>query len=153
MRLKNQKHGPVTLRCIDYAANMSQETLAFTGIVKFAGVGEAHVRNDGCGGPNFVQDPHPFKVSKALREYAESLPPYKSKHFDQDLAMNDDLFISLLLGRALDQKYGFPPACDECGTTEAFSLNERVDLPAVKRKNKLWAPCLCDSCNKKNPKV
>jgi hypothetical protein len=129
---------------------MSQETLAFTGIVKFAGVGEAHVRNDGCGGPNFVEG---RKVADALQEYAKTLPAYKSKHFDQELAMNDDLLISLLLGRALDQKYGFPPACDECGTTEAFSLNERADLPAVRRKNKLWYPCLCDSCNEKNPKV
>ena len=147
MRLKNQKHGPVTLRCIDYAANMSQETLAFTGIVKFAGVGEAHVRNDGCGGPNFVDG---NEVSKALFEYAKTLSA--GKCFDTELPMSDDLLISLLLGRALDQKGGMPSACDRCGTTEAFSLNERIDLPAVKRKNKLWYPCLCDACDEKTPK-
>ena len=148
MRLKNQKYGPVTLRCIDYAANMSQETLAFTGIVKFAGVGEAHVRNDGCGGPNFIEG---RAVSDALNEYVKTLPAVEC--FGTELPMSEDLFIGLLLGRALDQKGGMPSACDQCGATDEFKLNERIDLPPVKRKNKLWYPCLCDSCNEKNPKV
>jgi len=151
MKLKNQKYGPVTMRNIDYAPNMSQETVAFTATVKVDGVGEAHVRNSGHGGENLVED---RKVNDALEAYCKTLPDHKFKPMfggDEGWAspMSVDLFITLLIGRAVDQKGGQPAACDGCGNTDHWSLNERTDLPGVVRgKTKgLWFPCVCDSCN------
>lgn len=150
MRLKNQKYGPVTLRKIDYAANMSQETMAFTGAIKIDRVGEASIRNDGHGGPNYTQN---RSVEDALEAFAKTLPPIVDPMFPKPLDMNGDLFVSMLLSRALMQKGGLPAACDECGTKDWFDLNERKDLPPVKRGKKLWYQCICDLCNERMPHV
>ena len=148
MILKNQNIGPVTLRSIDYAPNMSEETLAFTAMVKIAGVGEASVRNDGQGGGSYVQG---RAVRDALEEFAKTFPDrsFSMDGEDHSYSMNGDVLISCLLDRALNQKNGMPAACDGCDDTNHLELKERQDLGAVKRKNELWAPCLCETCNVK----
>jgi hypothetical protein len=148
MRLRNQKIGPVTLRAIDYAPNMSEETLAFTAMVKIAGVGEASVRNDGQGGGNYVQS---RVVHNALEEFAKTFPDrsFSMDEKEHSYSMNGDVLISCLLDRALNQKDGMPVACDDCGDTDHLKLEQRPDLGAVRRKDGLWAPCLCETCNEK----
>jgi hypothetical protein len=99
MKLPNYRRGPVTLKKIDYAPNLSEETLAFTAEVHVDGlVGSA--RNDGRGGENFVQ---PAVVVEALNRYAASLPTVslETSRFPGSLSMDADLLLSEMVAEAI----------------------------------------------------
>ena len=54
MKLPKQTHGPLTLTKIDYAPNMSEETMAFTATVIIDGH-RGEVVNTGRGGMTYVR--------------------------------------------------------------------------------------------------
>lgn len=94
MKLPNATHGPVTLSKIDYAANLSQETYAFTATVEINGL-SCPVRNDGHGGPNLIQG---HEVNTAIEAYCKTLPP------DDGLTVTADYLISVLVSNALQAR-------------------------------------------------
>lgn len=95
MKLPNVTRGPVTLSKIDYAANMSEETTAFTAIVTINGQ-SSPVRNDGRGGCNIVSlNP----VWQALQAHAATLPPEPTEH--GPLTMTADFLLSLMVEDAI----------------------------------------------------
>jgi hypothetical protein len=99
MKLPTQTHGPVTLTNIDYAANLSQETLAFTAKISIVVDGEAlssSVENAGHGGSNNVLN---HRTEAAIGTYAKTLPSIVSH--SMTLEMDTDLFISELMSAAL----------------------------------------------------
>ena len=82
MKLPNQTLGPITLTKIDYVPSMSEETLAFTAVVRvshssrcscsgLSGV-SAQCKNDGHGGETRCYD---ADVVRALNAVAATLPP------------------------------------------------------------------------------
>jgi hypothetical protein len=97
MKLPNQIHGPVTLTKIDYAANLSQETLAFTADLEIHGL-RGRARNDGHGGATFVE---PHAVREAVSAYAATLPRLVSEHFPEGLAVDDDILINDMVSSAI----------------------------------------------------
>jgi hypothetical protein len=102
MKLSPQTHGPVTLSKIDYAASMSEETVAFTGEISITVDGKtlkASVRNDGRGGPNCIQD---HACSRAISDYAKTLPDDPTEY--GSIKMSADYLISMMVANALTAK-------------------------------------------------
>jgi len=97
-RLPNVTRGPVTLSRIDYAANLSQETYAFTAVIEIDGK-TSDVRNEGCGGPNFIGD---RAVNALVEAHAATLPPEASAY--GPLRMSADFLVSLMVGEALEKR-------------------------------------------------
>lgn len=98
MKLPNQTHGPVTLSSIDYAANLSEETMAFTAMISI-GSHKSRVSNEGRGGSNWIQD---NSTQTAVSEYARTLPDEQDEH--GSLKMNDDFLISIMVENALQER-------------------------------------------------
>jgi hypothetical protein len=94
-RLPNIIRGPITLSRIDYAANLSQETTAFTALITIDGKSSV-VRNDGGGGPNHIQT---HAVEMLVEAHAVSLPPQPSEYGPLD--MNADFLVSLMIDDAI----------------------------------------------------
>lgn len=95
MKLTPQTHGPVKLAKIDYAANLSQETFAFTAEVSIDGM-KSEVSNEGMGGPNNIYD---RKTDEAVEAYAKTLPA--EEYEGMTIEQTGDYLISHMVGQAL----------------------------------------------------
>jgi hypothetical protein len=104
MKLPTQTHGPVTLSQIDYAANLSQETFAFTAQIAITVAGTvltSMVENDGHGGPNGI---HSRAVEAAVAAYAATLPAEKIFANCEPVAVSADGLVSTMVGDALQAR-------------------------------------------------
>mgnify|MGYP006277905545 CR=1 FL=1 len=97
MRLPNITKGPITLSRIDYAASLSEETVAFSAVIEINGL-KGTVSNDGHGGCNFV---HPRSVLDAVVAYAKTLPQWSDFGMTGDETY--DTVIGGMIGRAVDE--------------------------------------------------
>ena len=101
MKLPNQTRGPVVLSKIDHAANMSEETLAFTATIEINGL-RGTVRNDGRGGACLVT---PWKgVGEAVETYAKTLPPAPCEWDpEHPIAYTADFLLAEMVGQAREE--------------------------------------------------
>lgn len=97
MKLPSVTHGPVSLSKIDYAPNLSEETVAFTAVVTIDGK-SAPVRNDGRGGNNLVQI---REVDDLIEAYAKTLPDDQTQY--GPLSFNGDYLIATMIEMAISQ--------------------------------------------------
>jgi hypothetical protein len=93
-RLPNITRGPITLSRIDYAANLSQETYAFTAVLAIDGKTSV-VSNEGCGGPNHIRE---HAVNALVEAHAATLPP------EAGLRMSADFLVNLMVRDALEKR-------------------------------------------------
>ena len=97
MKLPNVSHGPVTLKNINYAPNLSEETAAFTAVIEINGKSSV-VKNDGRGGSNHIVD---MRIHGAVHEYAKGLPPYVGPEIPTPLAYTADFLVSMMVQDAI----------------------------------------------------
>jgi hypothetical protein len=99
MKIAAITRGPVKLSKIDYAPNLSHETIAFTGEIAIKLNGTTHkaaVSNEGQGGPNYVDD---NTTAEVLAAHAKTLPGITFN--DITVPMDYDCLISEMLQEAL----------------------------------------------------
>lgn len=86
----------VILKNVKIHPDMSEETNCFSASIYLNGKRVGTVKNSGRGGCNDYDWFNP-EAGKTISDYADSLPPVQSEHFDDGLAMDIDLFIDELL--------------------------------------------------------
>jgi hypothetical protein len=100
----------VELRGVKIAANMSEETIAFTGSLYINGQKAADCKNDGQGGPNFARFTD-REMEKAFDAYCHALPPepvtddWAIERGFTSLPMDAELWLSLEVGRVEEARY------------------------------------------------
>jgi len=101
----------VELKGVKIASNMSEETIAFTGVLWINGAKAADLKNDGQGGDNraWFKD---RELERAFNAYCEALPPEPvtdawaiERGFTDPSPMNADLWISLEVGKIDEARY------------------------------------------------
>jgi len=98
MKLPNQTRGPVTLSKIDYAANLSEETAAFTANISLHDR-TCQVRNNGRGGPNCFDS---REVKEEVDRYAKTLPAITGHGLV--LKMDAELLVSTMIEDAIQER-------------------------------------------------
>jgi hypothetical protein len=122
-RLPNITRGPITLSRIDYAANLSQETYAFTAVLAIDGKTSV-VSNEGCGGPNHIRE---HAVNALVEAHAATLPP------EAGLRMSADFLVNLMVGDALEKRHLLKILLKmkKKGYTHRVALGEGLELYVV----------------------
>jgi len=99
------------LRSVKIAANMSEETIAFTGSLYINGKKAADCKNDGRGGSNITRFTD-RDMQRAFDAYCEGLPPEPvtdtwaiERGFTEPLPMNADAWISQAVAKVEDARY------------------------------------------------
>jgi hypothetical protein len=99
------------LRSVKIAANMSEETIAFTGVLYINGKKVADCKNDGRGGSNITRFTD-RDMERAFDAYCAALPPepvtdaWAVEHgFTDPLPMDADMWISQEVGKVEEARY------------------------------------------------
>lgn len=93
----------IELKNVKYAAFASEETSCFEASVWVDGKKAGTVRNDGHGGPNWIE---PMSLQERVNEYAKTLPPMRLEVSGtvHEIGHNADSFMSTLLEDYLQEK-------------------------------------------------
>tara|TARA_Y100000310_G_C20095789_1_gene540424 strand:- start:26 stop:499 length:474 start_codon:yes stop_codon:yes gene_type:complete len=121
----------VELKGVKIASNMSEETIAFTGLLYINGKKAAHVKNDGRGGNNSAWF-NDRELEKAFNSYCESLPAVPDKELGP-LTMDADFWISLEVGKIDDERFWKR----KCAKNMCVKLKSHKDGEFIQYKN--WA--------------
>lgn len=93
----------IELKDVKYAAFASEETACFEASIWVDGKQAGSVRNDGHGGPNWIQ---PMELHDLIDMYAKTLPPMKLEFGStvHEMEHSADSYISELLEDYLQEK-------------------------------------------------
>lgn len=93
----------IELKNVKYAAFASEETACFEASIWVDGKKAGSVRNDGHGGPNWIQ---PMPLYDLIDTFAKTLPPMRLKLAGKvhEMAHDADSYVSTLLEDYLQEK-------------------------------------------------
>ena len=86
----------IELKNVKIAQYLSEETTAFAASIYVDGKKAGTAKNDGHGGPNFV-DWNDNELGRQVEAWANALPACKSDYSEDGLSMNMDFYISMLI--------------------------------------------------------
>jgi hypothetical protein len=90
------------LRNVKINKALSAESCAFSAVLYIDGVKAADVSNHGTGGENMIHFRYRPDLAKPFTAFCEAQPP--SKYEGGELKMDEDLYISILIGKYEEQQ-------------------------------------------------